>query len=362
LECDLPSISDAAFREDTNVQRDHRHEHQRGEHRRGLCGRLAVLAVLLVGWAHPVAAADMTRFKVGISEAVNTVLAMWMAEADGFYAAQGLAVEIVNMNGGSRGAAELQSGRIDAMHVGLSSVVKLNQEGGDLRTIASLSNVIRFTFFTGPGVKTAADLKGGVVGVSAFGSESDSTVTLALARLGMRRDDVVLKEYGGGMRRLEALKSGEIRGTAINEPVASLAHEQGLNPMVDLVAEKIPWLFSSIVVKRAAIESHRDVLVRFLKATIEGNYLALTDEKRAKEVLAKEVRISDPKIIDTSYNDFKQQSPVNLEPSRPGAQNIIDQFPTLKSRNIDDYLDLAVLDGLKKEGFFVEMERKYAKH
>jgi NitT/TauT family transport system substrate-binding protein len=347
---------DAAFREET-VQRLHSNEPSTGWY-----GRLAVLAVLLVGWAHPTAAAEMTRFKVGISESVNTVLALWMAQAGGFYSAQGLAVEIVNMNGGSRGAAEHQAGRIDAMHVGLSSVVKLNEEGGDLRTIASLSNVIRFTFFTAPGVKTAADLKGGVVGVSAFGSESDSTVTLALARLGMRRSDVVLKEYGGGMRRLDALKSGEIRGTAINEPVASLAHEQGLNPMVDLVAERIPWLFSTIVVKRGIIDSHRDVLVRFLQASIEGNYLALADEKRTKEVLAKEVRVSDPKIIDTSYNDFKQQTPINLEPSRPGAQNIIDQFPALKSRNIDDYVDTTLLDGLKKEGFFAEMERKYAKH
>jgi NitT/TauT family transport system substrate-binding protein len=338
------------------VQRDHRNEH-----RRGVRGKLAMLAVLLAGWGHPVAAAEMIRFKVGISEPVNTVLALWMAEAGGFYAAQGLAVEFASTNGGSRGAAELQSGGIDAMHVGLSSVVKLNEAGGDLRTIASLSNVIRFTFFTAPGVKTAADLRGGVVGVSAFGSESDSTVTLALARLGMRRDDVILKEYGGGMRRLEALKSGEIRGTAINEPVASLAHEQGFNPLVDLVAEKIPWLFSSIVVKRSTIDSRRDVLVRFLKASIEGNYLALTDEKRAKEVLAKEVRVTDPKIIETSYNDFKQQSPINLEPSRPGAQNIIDQFPGLKSRNIDDYVDTALLDVLKKEGFFAEMERKYAK-
>jgi len=328
----------------------------------GWCGRLAVLALLLVGWGHPMAAAEMTRFKVGISEPVNTVLALWMAEAGGFYAAQGLAVEIINMNGGSRGAAELEAGRIDAMHVGLSSVVKLNEAGGDLRTIASLSNVIRFTFFTAPGVNTAADLKGGVIGVSAFGSESDSTVTLALARLGMQRSDVVLKEYGGGMRRLEALKSGEIKGTAINEPVASLAHEQGLNAMVDLVAEKIPWLFSSIVVKRATMDSHRDVLVRFLKAAIEGNYLALADEKRAKEVLAKQVGITDAKILDTSYNDFKQQSPVNLEPSRPGAQNIIDQFPTLKSRSIDDYVDTAILDGLGKEGFFTAMERKYPKH
>jgi NitT/TauT family transport system substrate-binding protein len=337
---------------------------QRENHREHRCGLrwLAVVAFALAEWVNPMTAAEVTHFKVGISEPVNTVLALWMAQAGGFYAAQGLDVEIINMSGGSRGAQQLQAGQIDAMHVGLSSVVKLNQDGGDLRTIASLSNVIRFTFFAAPGVRTAADLKDGVVGVSAFGSESDSTVTLALARLGLRRNDVVLREYGGGMRRLAALKSGEIKGTAINEPVASLAHEAGLTAMVDLVAEKIPWLFSSIVVKASYLAGHRDALKRFLKASIEGNYLALTDERRAKDVLAREARIVDPKIIDTSYNDFKQQSPIDLEPSRAGAQNIIDQFPALKSRNADDYIDTSILDGLRREGFFGEIERKYAKH
>jgi ABC-type nitrate/sulfonate/bicarbonate transport system substrate-binding protein len=339
--------------EDTNVQRKRHGCRQRS-------WRLVTLAALLGLWGHPMAAAELTPFRVGISEPVNTVLALWMAEAGGFYAAQGLKVEIINQNGGSRGAEALQAGHIDTMHVGLSSVVKVNQEGGDLRTIASLSNVIRFTFFVAPGVRTAADLKGGAVGISAFGSESDSTVTLALARLGMRRDDVVLKEYGGGMRRLEALKAGEIKGTAINEPVASLAHEAGLTAMVDLVAEKIPWLFSSMVVRASYAGQHHDLLARFLKASIEGNYLALADAKRAKEVLAREARITDAKIIETSYNDFRQQSPANLEPSRPAAQNIIDQFAGLKTRHVDDYVDMSILDGLRREGFFGEMERKYA--
>jgi ABC-type nitrate/sulfonate/bicarbonate transport system substrate-binding protein len=88
------------------------------------------------------------ELKVGISEPVNTVLAIWMADAAGFYEAAGIKLEIINMNGGSRGAAELAAGRIDAMHVGLSSVVQLNRTGGDLRIVASLANVIRFTFFS----------------------------------------------------------------------------------------------------------------------------------------------------------------------------------------------------------------------
>lgn len=300
----------------------------------------------------------LVQIKAGISDPVNTVLAWYMARAAGLYAAQGLNVDIINMNGGSKGAAELQAGRIDVMHVGLSSVVRVNQSGGNLRTIASLSNVIRFTFFSAPGVKTAADLKGGVIGVSTFGSESDSTVTLALQKLGLSRDDVTVKEYGGGVKRLEAVKSGEIRATAINEPLSSRAREQGVNVLVDLVPDQIPWLFSGIVVRHDDISARRDILTRFLKASIEGNYIAMTDEKRAKDVLAKELKINGAKTLDVTYNDFKQQSPPNLVPTAEAAQNILKLFPNA-SQKVGDYVDMGLLDALKNDGFFTAMAQKY---
>jgi ABC-type nitrate/sulfonate/bicarbonate transport system substrate-binding protein len=298
------------------------------------------------------------QIKAGISDPVNTVLAWYVARAAGLYAAQGLDVDIINMNGGSKGAAELQAGRIDVMHVGLSSVVRVNQAGGDLRAIASLSNVIRFTFFSAPGVKTAEDLKGGVVGVSTFGSETDSTVTLALQKLGLTRGDVVIKEYGGGMKRLAAVKSGEIKATAVNEPLSSLAREQGVNVLVDLVPDQIPWLFTGIVVRHDDISARRDLLTRFLKASIEGNYIALTDEKRARDVLAKELNITSAKTLDIAYNDFKQQSPANLVPTPAAAQNILKLFPDA-SQKVGDYVDMSLLDALKNEGFFTAMEQKY---
>jgi ABC-type nitrate/sulfonate/bicarbonate transport system substrate-binding protein len=218
-----------------------------------------------------------------------------------------------------------------------------------------LSNVIRFTFFSAPGVKSADDLKGGVIGVSTFGSESDSTVTLALQRLGLRRDDVILKEYGGGMRRLEVVKSGEIKATPLNEPLASLARAQGVDVLTDLVPEQIAWVFSSIVVRQADIAQRRDVLLRFLKATAEGNHLALHDAVRAKAVLAKELRITDAKILDISYEDFRAQSPPNIEISLQGAANILAQFPG-GSQKVEDYIDMSLIDALRTDGFFSALE------
>jgi NitT/TauT family transport system substrate-binding protein len=325
-------------------------------------GRGCIAGLLLwLTQGAPVSAAEPTTLKVGISEPVNTVLAIWMADAAGFYAAQNLKIEIINMNGGSRGAAELAAGRIDVMHVGLSSVVRLNRAGNDLRIIASLANVIRFTFFSTPGIINAAGLKGGTVGVSTFGSESDATVTLALQRLGLTRDDVTLKEYGGSSRRIAAIKSGKIKASAVNEPGASIAREQGLHVLVDLVPERIPWLFTGLVVRRESIEKERDVLTRFLRATAEGNALAISDGARAREVLGKQTNTNDAKILDISYNDFTQLSPPAIEPTEAAAKNILAQFPAGGSTNIADYVDASLLDELKRQGLFATLQQKYGK-
>jgi ABC-type nitrate/sulfonate/bicarbonate transport system substrate-binding protein len=336
-------------------------------HRRALVV-LAVLAAFAALWpavaqqSSPQAAPsrDPLVFKTGIADPSNTVLALYMARSAGLDTAQGLSVDILDTNGGSRGAEELQAGRIDVMQVGLSSVIKVNQSGGNLRLIGSLSNVMRFTFFSAHGVDSAADLKGGTICISTAGSESDSAVTLALQKLGLARNDVVIKEYGSSARRLAALKSGEIKAAPLNEPVASEARQDGLNVLVDLVPMQIPWLFTGIAVRHDDIGVRRDLLTRYLKASIEGNYIALGDEKRAKQVLAKDLKITSAKSLDVAYRDFVVQSPPNLEPSLVGAQNILKVFPNA-SQNVGDYVDLSLLDALKNQGFFAAMEAKYKK-
>ena len=175
----------------------------------------------------------------------------------------------------------------------------------------------------------------------------------------MRRDDVIFKEYGSGIRRIEAVTSGEIKATAVNEPVTSIAHKQGLKAMVNLAADHIPWLFSSIVVKQSYLAAHRDLVVQFIKATMEGNYLALSNEKRAKEVLARETKVADPKIIDITYKDFRLQTPASLEPARKAAENVIASDPPGGSAKVEDYVDTGVIEQLKREGFVAALQRKY---
>ena len=67
-------------------------------------GAAALALALTGGLASQSRAAEPIELKAGIADPVNTVLAWWTAQDAGFYAAQGLKVEILNMAGGSRGA------------------------------------------------------------------------------------------------------------------------------------------------------------------------------------------------------------------------------------------------------------------
>ena len=80
---------------------------------------------------------------------------------------------------------------------------------------------------------------------------------------------------------------------------------------------------------------------------------------RLGQGLAKELKLTDQKIVDISYDDFKAQSPPNMEPSLKGAENVIAQTAGSGSRNIADYIDSSILDDLKKTTFFSTLQQKY---
>ncbi len=318
----------------------------------------AALAVVL-----PARAAELTPFKIGISAPVVTIFPVWMAQAAGLDANEGLKVESISMEGGSRGVQVLLSGDIQAMHVGLAPVVQANTQGADLRLVASTANTIPITIFTAPAIKTAAELKGKTIGISTFGSETDVAVSIALKRLGLSRQDVTVSQIGGSSQRFGALLAGRIDAAPLLEPTITAAKEKGFNPLLDLAAANTPWIFDAVVVTSSYLEEHRDTLTRFVRAYIAGAYLGLSDVQKAKEVISQKYKTTDPKVVDATYNDFKRLMPRDAAPSVAGAENVITQLQAIGlqvgSKNVDDYIDLSIIDGLKKVGYFDQMAKTY---
>jgi NitT/TauT family transport system substrate-binding protein len=324
--------------------------------------RMSLLGLTLaLGMPHA-RAADPVPFKIGISAPVVTIFPVWMAEAGGFYAKEGLKVEVINMEGGTRGLQVLLSGEIQAMHVGLAPAVLANKQGADLRLVTSTCNTIPITMFTKSGVGMA-DLKGKTFGISTFGSETDIAIGILLKQQGLTRQDVTVSQIGGSSQRFGALVAGRIDVAPLIEPAITLAKERGFNPIIDLAAAGTPWIFDSVVVTSGYLKQNRDTLTRFVKAYIAGAYLALADETKAKEVIAQKFKTSDPKVIAATYADFKRLMPLDAAPTVDGARNVLDQLVAIGSdigsRDVNDYLDLGIIAQLKQEGYFAQMAKAY---
>ena len=242
------------------------------------------------------------------------------------------------------------------MHIGMSSVVRANGMGHRLVTVGSLSNIIRNSMFCAPGVNSPKDLIGGKIGISSEGSETDPTTTLALRKLGIDRKDVQIVEIG--VERLSAVREGRVSASLMGEPYRSKAVALGMKPMIDLYADHTPWLYSGLVVARDFLKDHRDQVLAFIRGTVEGNYFALANPDQAKKVLAAELILSDQKIIDQTYENFRAETPRNAELTVPGAQNIIDVLEP-KDRNLSSYMDNSIQEELAAEGFFGRMAQRY---
>src|SRR5216683_479089 len=293
------------------------------------------LAIALGAAAPSAQAADPIPFKIGISAPVVTIFPVWMAEAGSFYEKEGLKVEVINMEGGTRGLQVLLSGEIQGMHVGLAPAVLANKQGADLRLVTSTCNTIPITMFTKAGVGMG-DLKG-----KTFGSETDVAISILLKELGLTRSDVTVSQIGGSSQRFGALIAGRIDVAPLIEPAITLAKERGFNPIIDLAAAKTPWIFDSVVVTRGYLEKNRDTLTRFVKAYVAGAYLALADEPKAKEVVAPKFKTNAAKVIAATYADFKRLMPRDAAPSLEGAKNVLAQLEAIGtdigSRNANDY-------------------------
>jgi ABC-type nitrate/sulfonate/bicarbonate transport system substrate-binding protein len=118
-----------------------------------------------------------------------------------------------------------------------------------------------------------------------------------------------------------------------------------------------------VIVNRSYLNEHRDAVTRFVRAYVTGAYLALSNETRAKEVIAKTFKTQDPKVIDATYLDFKRIMPLDAAPSLDGAKSVIAQLQALGidvgSKDVNDHLDLSIIDGLKQAGTFTRLGKSY---
>lgn len=202
---------------------------------RGLAAALAIGGALAIS-SSAVNAQQPFRLIVTEQEAPllpNSV--MILAQELGYFAAEGVNVELVQLNDTPTAVAALQAGEGEMANVGLDAALLLITNGGEFRAVASPDKFLPFLIACKDDVTDVAGMAGRAFGVARVGSLDYTLSSMVMNSNGLNPEDVNFVAIGAPAARGEALAAGQIDCTTMSIGVwLSMPDHTGLHILVNV--------------------------------------------------------------------------------------------------------------------------------
>lgn len=236
----------------------------------------------------------LADFPVGYSEIYVGNVPLWYGVEKGIFARHGLNVTLQYTASNAAISALLSNGVV-VTNGGGSEALSANASGSDLVVIATTVPKYPYLFLATSDVQSLGDLRGKTVGVSSPGSSSDIATRVGLTQEGLNPNtDVSIVAVGSQANRSAALLSGAIQG-GLDQPPSSVAEvRQGLHVLFDMTTFNLPTTNNSLVVTRAYLNAHRDLVQAYVDGFMDSLKQEQSDQQGLDDVIAKYLSDSDP--------------------------------------------------------------------
>jgi NitT/TauT family transport system substrate-binding protein len=297
---------------------------------------LAVLIAMCVAGATPVPGAP-EKVSVGIGGvALMVYLPTALAKAKGFFAEEGLDVEILDIKGGgSQAASALIGGSVDFSANAIDHAIKAKVQKKDLIAVHShvrlpVMGLVVANKYKGQ-IKSIADLKGRPLGVTSPGSQTHMILGYLLAKSGVKASDVKIMGAGGSTMPL-AIEMDSVHAGMMLDPFFTVFLKQGKGfALVDMFTSKGTHDAMGGEVQGTTLLTRPDVIAKrpgtvqkMVNALVRANKLIVqsSGEELAK-TLPKELA-GDLKLYAESFEHAKEAFPPDSLVSRDGVARVIE--------------------------------------
>ena len=158
-------------------------------------------------------------------------LPLTIAERQGYFKDEGLEVEIPDFAGGAKALQALVGGSADLVSGAFEHTINMQAKKQHIKAVVLQANfssiALVMTKEKGAKYKSAKDLKGLKIGVTAPGSSTNMFVNNLLAKEGLKPSDVSIVGTGAGAGAVAAMEKGEIDAMANLDPVTSQLEASG---------------------------------------------------------------------------------------------------------------------------------------
>lgn len=250
--------------------------------------KVSFVFIVSILYASRLLGADLMTLRYGQNAASAgslSSLPLTVAERKGFFVREGVNLEVVPIAGGTdRIVAALDKAEIDAGKNATPYLIQAVLKGSDaVAIIAQTTNPV-YSLIVRPEIKSFADLKGKVLGLSTPGD----TITLSTLRLLTHNKitpaDFQAKAVVGTSARFDCLKSGACTGVPMGQPEDLGAIKEGYPRLGFTYEAGADLIFNVDMTRRAWGEKNKDVLVRLVRA-FAASYQFMNDPKSRGEVM-----------------------------------------------------------------------------
>ena len=175
---------------------------------------VALVLVMVVGSTRRTEAKFYTAY---ISDGPDTSIAYWLAKEVGLFKKYGLDMELIFIDGSSRGVQSLIAGDLSFTDAVGTSAINGRLAGGDIAIVNSLVNTLPYYIIGKPSIKSPEDLKGKSAAVHIPGTSADFAMRLALKGVGLSYKDIQAVTVGGAPARNAAVITGRVDFTVATD-------------------------------------------------------------------------------------------------------------------------------------------------
>jgi len=239
------------------------------------------------------------RLRVAVLPILDS-LPLYVADVEGFFAEEGIEVELITASSAAERDQLLQAGQVDTVITDLVSLALVNRDETRLVAVryamVPTADFAQFRILASPDadVQSPADLADVAIGVSE-GTVIEYVTDRLLAAEGLSPDRIETLAVPKIPDRMALLTAGELAAATLPEPLGSLALQQGAQLVIDDTAH--PEVSCSIFAVRAGVLADQPGVVQSFVRAIDRAGAAINDDKAGWADLLSEKRIVPTPLI-----------------------------------------------------------------
>lgn len=245
--------------------------------------------------------------RYAIASRTATYWNLYVAQQEGFYAAEGLTVEVQETGGTIQTVDAIREGRADLAGCSPDEVIAAWQRGADMVVIGGIVHRPVSWVVSSPNVTRVEQLRGKRVGVNQTRGSVSMVLRAALAEEGLGLGDYEQVSVGPTPAMAAALREERIQAAMLTAPFDVDLVQAGFTALLN-VGDLFPrYAFTTINARRSWVSEHDEALVAFFRATKAAGALIADPTRKdlALQALAEGTGLEGT-ALERSYEAYRQ--------------------------------------------------------